>query len=213
MEPTEENIRAFDRAHRGPAEGPRGLPEAVRVRLPELRNRHVLHLRCRTGEATRELAELGGFVQGVDPSAPDLAAARANAPTAAFVHAALDELPLELLRGRFHLVYAGRGTLAAVRDLDGFAHGIAGALRPGGFLLLHEDHPVAHRLDGLLRWRGDYFDGQLPRLDALVTAVAQAGLVVRRLEELAPAEAAPARARAPRFPVELVLVAARPRTS
>lgn len=208
MEPTDENVRAWEEAH-SPREPPdRGLPALVRLRLPELRGRHVLHLRCGTGEAAADLAELGAFVTAVDPSPEDLAAARANAPTAAFVHAELDGLPLELLHSRFQLVYAARGTLRLVRDIEAFAHGVLGALRPGGFLLLHDDHPIVHRLDPLLHWRGDYFDGRAARLDELVTAVAQSGLVVRRLEELPATD--PTRRRDPRAPGEIVLVALRP---
>jgi len=208
MEPTEENVRAWNEAHQPAERLQPGLPQVVRERLPELKGRHVLHLRCATGEATAALAELGAFVTAVDPSAPDLTAARANAPTAAFVHAELDRLPLELLRSRFHLVYAATGTLVEVRDVEAFAHGVLGALRPSGFLLLHDDHPVVHRLDHLLHWRGDYFDGRHVRLDELVTALAQGGLSIRRLEELPPSD--PTRRHDPRAPGELVLVAQRP---
>ena len=208
MEPTEENVRAWNEAHQPVERLEPGLPQVVRERLPELKGRHVLHLRCATGEATAALAELGAFVTAVDPSAPDLTAARANAPTAAFVHAELDRLPLELLRSRFHLVYAAGGTLVEVRDVEAFAHGVLGALRPGGFMLLHDDHPVVHRLDHLLHWRGDYFDGRHVRLDELVTARAQGGLSIRRHEELPPSD--PTRRHDPRAPGELVLVAQRP---
>ncbi|MEX2211734.1 MAG: methyltransferase domain-containing protein [Gaiellaceae bacterium] len=207
MEPTEENVRAWDDAH-PPAEQPeRGLPPLVRERLPELKGRHVLHLSCGTGEATAELGALGAFVTAVDPSPADLVAARANAPTAAFVHAELDRLPLELLRSRFHLVYAARGTLVEVRDPDAYAQGVHGALRPGGYLLQHDDHPVIHRLDQLLHWRGDYFDGQRVRVDELVTALAQAALAIRRLEEFPSTDLK--RRHDPRAPGELVLVAMR----
>jgi SAM-dependent methyltransferase len=209
MEPTEENVRAWKEAHapREPPPAP-GLPALVRERLPDLSGRHVLHLRCGPGDGTAELAALGAFATGVDRSPDELETARGRAPTAAFVHGELDALPLELLRSRFHLVYAARGTLARVTDVAAFAHGVHSALRPGGFLLHHDDHPAGERLDALLRWRGDYFDGRRARLDELVTAVAQAGLTVRRLEELPPL--APDRRHDARAPAELVLVALRP---
>lgn len=208
MEPTEENVRAWEQAHAARHRVEPGLPQVVRERLPELERRHVLHLRCGKGDGTTELAALGAFVTAVDSSAADLEAARAKAPTAAFVHAELDGLPLELLRGRFQLVYAAQGTLAQVADVAAFAHGVSGALRPGGYLLHHDDHPVMNRLDHVLRWRGDYFDGRAAQLGELVTALAQAGLVVRRLEELPPTEAL--RRHDQRAPGELVLVALRP---
>ena len=208
MEPTEENVRAWREAHAPRRTIEPGLPAVVRDRLPELAGRHVLHLRCGSGEETAELAALGALVTAVDPSAQDLQTARAKAPTAAFVHAELDGLPLELLHSRFHLVYAARGTLARVRDADAYAHGVLSALRPGGYLLHHDDHPVIGRVDHILRWRGDYFDGRAVQLGRLVTAVAQAGLTIRRLEELPPTDSLRRHDR--RAPGELVLVALRP---
>jgi SAM-dependent methyltransferase len=208
MEPTEENVRAWKEAHAPRHRIEPGLPQVVRERLPDLERRHVLHLRCGKGDGTAELAALGAFVTAVDSSAADLEAARAKAPTAAFVHAELDGLPLELLRGRFQLVYAAQGSLARVGDVAAYAQGIHGALRPGGFLLQHDDHPVMNRLDHVLRWRGDYFDGRARQLGELVTALAQAGLVMRRLEELPPTDAL--RRHDQRAPGELVLVALRP---
>jgi SAM-dependent methyltransferase len=207
MEPTEENIRAFEEAHR--REAPQqGLPQTVRDRLPSLDGRHILHLRCGTGEATAELAALGALVTAANPYADELVVARERVPNALFVHCDLGALPLELRRARFHLVYSAAGALATVRDLEPFAAGIVAALRPGGYLLLHDDHPIANRVDPLLHWRGNYFDGQFRRLDEIVTAVARAGLMLRRLEELPPAD--DPRRPDPRIPVELVLVAVRP---
>jgi predicted TPR repeat methyltransferase len=208
MEPTEENVRAWREAHAPRHTFEPGLPALVRERLPGLNGRHVLHLRCGSGEETAELAALGALVTVVDPSAQDLEAARAKAPTAAFVHAELDGLPLELLHSRFHLVYAARGTLARVQDADAYAHGVLGALRTGGYLFQHDDHPVIGRVDHILRWRGDYFDGRALQLGQLVTAVAQAGLTIRRLEELPPTDARRRHDR--RAPGEFVFVALRP---
>jgi SAM-dependent methyltransferase len=205
MEPTEENVRAWAEAHAPRQRAEPGLPQVVRERVPELERRHVLHLTCGRGEGTAELAALGAFVTAVDPDAARLAAGRAAAPTAAFVHAELDALPLELLRGRFQLVYAARGTLARVHDVEAYAQGVLNALRPGGYLLHHDDHPIRTRLDHVLRWRGDYFDGQAITLGMLVTAVARSGLVVRRLEELPPSATRDRRA-----PGEIALVALRP---
>jgi len=208
MEPTEENVRAWREAH-APRHTPEpGLPAVVRERLPELAGRHVLHLRFGGGAETAAITALGALVTAVDPSPQELDAARAKAPTAAFVQAELDGLPLELLRSRFHMAYAARGTLARIRDVQAFAHGVLGALRPGGYLLHHDDHPVIGRVDHVLHWRGDYFDGRALQLGQLVTALAQAGLTIRRLEELPPTEALRRHDR--RAPGELVLVALRP---
>ena len=202
MEPTEENIRVWDEVHRRIAEGPDEvtLPEVVRERLPNLESRHVLHLNCGEGEQTVELAALGALVTGVDPSDEALTVARRRDPAVAWVQAHPESLPLELQRGRFHLVYA-TGLAVHKRAIEASARGIEKALRPGGYLLLHEPHPVAAHVDTLGRWREDYFDVGAARMGELLTALGQAGLALRRLEEF------PLPKPQDRVPGELLLVA------
>lgn len=235
MEPSDHNRRAWDEVHRRrdePANEGLGIPQLVRERLPNLEGHHVLHLQCGTGESTAELAELGALVTAVDISEEALTLARERVPDVAFVHADVHELPLELRRGRFDLVYTGGGILVRTHDLAAWASGLSTALRPGGFLLLHDDHPVHGCLDDFLHWREDYFDDTLRvpfaaghtepadgpageqqherrwQLGQVVTALAQAGLVIRRLEEF-PATYAWQR-QDPRVPGIFVLVAAKP---
>lgn len=234
MEPTEQNRRAWDEVHRRRSASLGGrlrIPEHVRERLPDLQGRHVLHLQCGTGEETAELADRGALVTGVDFSEEALAVARERRPEIAWVRADVQALPLELRRGRFDLVYTGGGVLTWLHDLDGWAAGIHGALRPGGFLLLYDEHPVLPCLDEFLHWRDDYFDDaprsgvgwshfrlegepareqkveRFHRLGEVLTALAQSGLVLRRVEEL-PAVTSWRRQSA-RVPGELVVVAAR----
>jgi SAM-dependent methyltransferase len=186
MEPTEHNRRAWDEIHRQRAEalaGERGLPAQVRHALADLKEKRVLHLQCGTGEATAELAALGGVVTGVDSSGAALEAARERWPSILWVQADAQTLPGELRRGRFDLVYSGLGSLAPVLDLDGWLRGIAATLRAGGDLLLFEEHPVALCVDGLMHWRESYFDEGSRRLGQIVTAVARNGLALRALEE------------------------------
>ena len=186
MEPTEHNRRAFDEIHRRRAEalaGDRGLPAQVRRALADLTNKRVLHLQCATGEASAELAELGGVVTGVDSSGAALEAARERWPSILWVQADPEALPGELRRGRFDLVYSGLGSLTAVRDLENWLRGVAATLRSGGDLLLFEEHPVALCVDGLMHWRESYFDAESRRLGQIVTAAARNGLVVRAVEE------------------------------
>jgi len=186
MEPTEHNRRAFDEIHRQRAEalaGERGLPAQVRRALADLTKKRVLHLQCATGEATAELAELGGVVTGVDASGAALEAARDRWPSILWVQADPEALPGELRRGRFDLVYSGPGSLTDVRDLDTWLRGVAGTLRSGGDLLLFEEHPVALCVDGMMHWRESYFDSGSRRLGQIVTAAARNGLVVRAVEE------------------------------
>jgi len=205
MEPTGPNRRAWEAAHRRRRHEPRGaLPELVRSWLPDLRGRHLLHLGCGAGDATGELVALGALVTGLDASEEALAQARRRVPAAALVHAEPQAPPPELLRGRFHLVYAGEGTLASIEHPATAMRAAAAALRPGGFLLLYDEHPVRACVDGL-HWRRSYFQAAPGRrgrtLGDVVTAAAQAGLVVRRLEEL------PAPFEAPHVPGRFALVA------
>ena len=104
MEPTEQNLRAWEEAHRrrsaAPAERP-GLPA--------------------------ELAALGAVATGVDDYAQALEAARSRWPSILWVEAPPEVLPAELRRGRFDLVYAGGGVVAELRDPDAFAAGVVAA--------------------------------------------------------------------------------------
>ncbi len=161
MEPTEQNRKAWDEIHRRRREttaGQLGIPDKIRDLLPDVEGKHVLHLQCATGEATADLVELGALVSAVDVSAEALDVARERAPDVAYVHADVQELPLEVQRGRFDLVFTGGGVLMWLRDLDAWATGVASALKPGGHFLLYDAHPVSSRLDPLGHWRDDYFD-------------------------------------------------------
>jgi SAM-dependent methyltransferase len=201
MEPTEENVRAFEERHAPQQRPAAGLARVVHDRLPDLAGRHVLHVGAGTGEGTAELTAGGALVTAVEADARLVAAAREREPAAAWLESPLDALPLELGRGRFHLVLADH-TLARVGDLHAWAHGLEAALRPGGYLLLHDDHPLLRVVDPLLRWRSGYDEG--PTVGSVVTALARAGLVVRRVEELTPPR--------PRggVPQELLVVARKP---
>ena len=124
MEPTEHNRKAWDEIHRRRTEamaGQLGIPDGIRELLPEVNGKHVLHLQCATGESTAELAKLGALVTALDISSEALEIARERAPDAAYVHADVQELPLELRRGRFDLVYTGGGVFSWLHDLDAWA--------------------------------------------------------------------------------------------
>jgi SAM-dependent methyltransferase len=206
MEPTDQNRRAWDELHR-PRERPvAGLPAAVEQRLPELDGKHVLHLGCGTGEATAELAGLGALVTGVDASPEAVAAARERAPAVAFVHGDLNQLPVELRRARFDLVYTPVGDVA-----DAWAAGIVSALRPGGELIVHDEHPVLDCLDDMLHWREDYFEEGRRRLGLVVAALIAAGLTIESLVELPGESALLPQVR--RVPGEVLLVARKPGSS
>ena len=208
MEPTDTNLRAWEEAHRSLRRGGgrRGLPKPVRERLPDLDGRHVLHLTCGAGRETAALIGLGALVTGVDGSEETVRAARKRLPDAALVAADVQELPVELRRGRFDVVYSSWGTLALLSDLGAWAHGVAAALRPGGVLLAYDEHPVAACLDQMLHWHESYFDAW--PVGRIAEALLEAGLRLERLEELPD----PNRwgRREVRVPGDLVVVARKP---
>jgi SAM-dependent methyltransferase len=180
VEPTDHNRRAFDDAHRtseNVLQVP-GMPDRIRERLQGAGGHRVLHLFSGTGRESVDLADLGARV---DDDAAAIEAARRRAPELPWVHADVHALPPELLLGRWDLVYLGFGSLRRLRSAASFAGGVMAALRPGGVLLLHDEHPAAAALDAFGRWRGDYFASV--GLGELVTAVASAGLLLRGLEE------------------------------
>jgi len=68
VEPTDENLRAFEEAHRPVERGETSLPPQVRQSLADLSGKRVLHIGAGSGAATVEFVELGASVTGVDPS-------------------------------------------------------------------------------------------------------------------------------------------------
>ena len=123
MEPTDENLRAWEDAHRRPAPEPVRAPavRAAHARRPE--GASASSLLCGAGEATAVLAELGAVATGVDARPAALEAARERWPKILWVDGDPQSLPRQLRRGRFDLVYSGEGVLGGLDDLDGWAPG------------------------------------------------------------------------------------------
>jgi hypothetical protein len=125
---------------------------------------------------------LGALVTGVDSNEKTVIAARKRLPDAALVTASPEALPVELLRGRFDVVYSSWGALAEIGDLEAWSNGIGAALKREGILFLYDEHPVAACLDQMLHWHESYFDAW--PIGRLVHALGGAGLALERLEEL-----------------------------
>jgi SAM-dependent methyltransferase len=208
MEPTDENIRAWEKAHRSAPLPEEELPQQVKQSVTDLHGKRVLHLNCGTGAATAQFAELGASVTGVDPSEELIYAGRQRAPSVLFIAAEPHALPAELQRGRFDLVYGGPRSLQQLRDLDLFAGNVAASLRAGGDLLLFDEHPAALCIDGLLHWREDYFAPGFHRLGQIIGALARHHMPVRALEEY---PASPATFRDSRVPGTFLLHARKDR--
>jgi SAM-dependent methyltransferase len=174
----------------------------------------LLHLQCATGEDTLSWAVAGARPTGADISDAQIALAQRKAADAGldvrFVAADIYALPAELQCATFDLVFTGGGALVWLPDIERWAGVVAAALRPGGRLLLHEEHPLASCLwieDGKLVLEEDYFARGQPFLDTgwrhfaggegaretkaqfqwplgdIVTALARAGLRIEQLEE------------------------------
>ncbi len=174
----------------------------------------VLHLQCATGEDTLSWAGLGARAVGADISDEQIGLARQKAAEAGlpvdFFAADVYDLPAELRSASFDVVFTGGGALVWLPDLKRWAAAAAACLKPGGRLVLIEEHPLASCMwveDGRLVLEEDYFSrgrayevsgwhhfqgGEAAKetkyefvwpLGDVVTAVAQAGLVIERLDE------------------------------
>ena len=117
-----------------------------RERLGDLVDLDVIHLQCHLGLDTISLARLGARrVVGLDLSPRSLERARELARRAGArielvesnVYAAR-----EAVTGDFDLVYTTLGVLCWLPDIDLWARVVARLLRPGGRLVLRDDHPV-----------------------------------------------------------------------
>jgi hypothetical protein len=183
MEPTDANLQAWNERFRRPEQP--SIPQRVRDRLPPLDGLRVL-LPEGSDATGAELTAEGALVtltrEHVTGSSelPVLPSPPAH-------------LPSELLRARFDLVYLEPGALPS-DELDALFAGVHAALRPLGWLVVFDRHPGSGA-------RVDYFEDVT--FGTLVTAVSQAGLSVKRLEEY-PAP------RDPRAPGEFLLRAEKP---
>ncbi|WP_051030224.1 class I SAM-dependent methyltransferase [Nocardia takedensis] len=110
----------------------------------------LLHLQCQIGADSVAWARRGARVTGVDfsPVAVQIATelAQSLAVTAEFVCSDVLALP-ENLTGAWDVVYASRGVLGWISDLDRWVHVASHFLRPGGTLYLTDMHPLARAVD------------------------------------------------------------------
>ena len=120
----------------------------------------VLHLQCHVGTDTLSLARRGARVTGIDFSAEAIGQARELGEElgleARFVVSDVLRLD-EVLTGDFDLVYASYGAINWIGPMQRWFEVAAGFLRPGGRLVLIDDHPLSGALSD-----------EQPRADALV---------------------------------------------
>lgn len=182
----------------------------VAAAVGDMSGRDVLHVQCHIGFDVISLARRGARVTGVDfsPVALDKARdlARRCGVDVRFVEADATALPPDL-HDRFDLAYATIGILCWIPDAGEWMRSVAATLRPGGRLLLIDGHPLyqmTETLDPLVldfpyandgphtyTEPGSYAADTEPTtmteyghsLGEIVTAAADAGLLVRRLDE------------------------------
>jgi len=142
--------------------------------FPDLTRKRVLHLFCGTGEETVSLARLGGVCTGLDFSQEAIHRATqlrcSDSRDIAFVCETLQRF-CKKYSNTFDLVFASRGIMCWVSDLTLLASCLSKLLvRPGGKLVLFDDHPTGYLLDNNLLLRplrsgsvrlvhGFYFEG------------------------------------------------------
>ncbi|MBE0431333.1 MAG: class I SAM-dependent methyltransferase [Dehalococcoidia bacterium] len=132
--------------------------------IGDVRGKRLLHLQCHIGTDTLGWARHGAAVTGVDFSPRAIACAQELRDElgleATFIQSNVYDLP-SLLSEQFDIVYASRGVLCWLRDLDEWARIIDRFLVPGGVFYLMESHPVVHALEeispGVLSFANPYF--------------------------------------------------------
>ena len=140
------------------------FPEEVDL-LGDIAGRSLLHLQCNSGQDSLSLARLGAEVTGVDISDEAIAfASRLSGESGiaatferADVFAWLEQAARD---GRsFDRVFSSYGAILWLSDLNAWARGIAGVLKPGGKFALVEFHPFAMVFDPGWTPHDDYFGG------------------------------------------------------
>lgn len=140
------------------------LDEIELREIGEVQGKRLLHLQCHIGTDTLAWARRGALVTGVDFSPVAIAyAERLRAELglkARFIESNVYDLP-SVLNERFDIVYASRGVLCWLRDLDAWAQVVASFLVSDGFFYIMESHPILNALDeespGALSFAHPYF--------------------------------------------------------
>jgi SAM-dependent methyltransferase len=133
----------------------------------DVQGQTMLHLACANGNDSLSWAVLGAQVTRADISDVAVGIAQETAHdaqlAARFIAADVYELPTGL--GEFDIVYMSWGAICWMPDLRWWARIVRDHLKPGGFLVLFEHHPIWEVLavrDGQLTLTGNYF-GREPR--------------------------------------------------
>lgn len=126
-----------------------------RHQLGSLVGKDVVHLQCHIGLDTLSLARLGAkTVVGIDLSGESVRIAQQAAQDANLsatfvksnVYDAVEALEEAGFTSGFDVVYTGVGALWWIPNIARWAQVVSQLLRPGGVLVLRDDHPLAESL-------------------------------------------------------------------
>lgn len=132
--------------------GSTSLKEIELALLGDVMRQDILHLQCHFGQDTLSLARMGARVTGIDLS--DAAIHQANEFTkqlqlensARFICCDLYSAPT-YLTGTFDRVFTSYGTIGWLPDLDKWAAVVNHFLKPGGYFIMADFHPVLWMMD------------------------------------------------------------------
>lgn len=173
-----------------PADGRIGettLPRSQLAGIGQIDGLTGVHLQCGIGLDTVSLARMGANMTGVDISGHACEIARELAAHAKvniqFLRADIlsqSQLPTD----RFDFVYTSDGILRWLPNLKDWAENVRSLLRAGGWLYLHEIHPLVYSLahvDGsTFTLAGDYFDESVVLKSLSATHLGPAEMLTNR---------------------------------
>ncbi len=113
--------------------------------LGDVRGKKILHLQCHFGQDSLSLARMGAKVTGVDFSGEAIKKARELNEQlgldAEFICTDIYTLP-DTLDKQYDIVFTSYGTIGWLPDLQKWAAVVARYVKPGGFFLIADFHPV-----------------------------------------------------------------------
>ena len=166
--------------------------------LAEMAGERVLVTPASGGEEALSLANLGATVAIFDSKEGSAKARELIAQTSLPI-AFIEGVPgsPEIPGGPFDTIYSSFGLLNTLEYFDDWAQGIAGALKQGGRLVIHDAHPMGYVpgvYKGIFAIAHSYFDedersnGASWTMGDLISALGLAGLATVHLEETPDAE-------------------------
>ncbi len=134
--------------------------------LGDLTGKKLVHLQCNSGQDTLSIARLGVDVTGVDISDTAIEFARQlstdSGIPATFHRADIFDWMAKTAETeeRFDLAFSSYGAIVWLSDIESWAKGIAGILKPGGRQVLVDFHPFVMTMDWNWKFVYSYFDAR-----------------------------------------------------